>query len=45
MKYLATVYGNQVTWEAFPAEAGPETIAEQEAFNAEYRESGELLGT
>ncbi|MGW2589241.1 YciI family protein [Streptomyces sp. NPDC001515] len=44
MKYIAMIYGNQEKWDSFPAEAWPEAIARQEAFNAKYRESGELLG-
>ncbi|AEN12901.1 MULTISPECIES: YciI family protein [unclassified Streptomyces] len=44
MKYLAMIYGNQEKWDSFPADAWPEAIAEQEAFNRKYRESGELLG-
>ncbi|MFD7860828.1 YciI family protein [Streptomyces sp. NPDC059783] len=44
MKYIAMIYGNQEKWDSFPAEAWPEAIAAQEAFNAKYRESGELLG-
>ncbi|QIZ35492.1 YciI family protein [Saccharopolyspora sp. ASAGF58] len=44
MKYVAMIYGNQGKWDSFPAEAWPEAIAKQEAFNANYRETGELLG-
>jgi hypothetical protein len=44
MKYLMLIYGNQQKWDSFPAEAWPEAIAKQEAFNAKYRETGELLG-
>ncbi|KPC78175.1 MULTISPECIES: YciI family protein [Streptomyces] len=44
MKYIAMIYGNQEKWDSFPAEAWPEAIAKQEAFNKKYRESGELLG-
>ncbi|MEU0273376.1 YciI family protein [Streptomyces sp. NPDC006307] len=44
MKYVAMIYGNQAKWDSFPAEAWPEAIAKQEAFNAKYRASGELLG-
>lgn len=44
MKYAAMIYGNQAKWDAFPAEAWPEAIARQEAFNRRYRESGELIG-
>jgi hypothetical protein len=44
MKYLMLIYGNQEKWSSFPAEAWPEAIARQEAFNAKYRQTGELLG-
>ena len=44
MKYFAMIYGNHAKWDSFPAEAWPEAIARQEAFNRNYRESGELPG-
>ncbi|GAA5195917.1 YciI family protein [Rugosimonospora acidiphila] len=44
MKYLLLTYGNQEKWASLPAEEWPEAIAKQEAFNARYRETGELLG-
>jgi hypothetical protein len=44
VKYLLMIYGNQEKWESFPAEEWPEAIARQEAFNARYRATGELLG-
>ncbi|MFE5795775.1 YciI family protein [Streptomyces sp. NPDC056503] len=44
MKYVAMIYGSQAKWDAIPAEAWPEAIARQEAFNTKYRQSGELLG-
>jgi len=44
MKYLMPTYGNQEKWNSLPAEAWPDAIAKQEAFNAKYRETGELLG-
>ena len=44
MKYLLMIYGNQEKWDSMPREAWPEAIARQEAFNARYRETGELLG-
>nr|WP_250291698.1 YciI family protein [Streptomyces atroolivaceus] len=43
-KYVAMNDGNQAKWESFPADAWPEAIARQDAFNKKYRESGELLG-
>ncbi|MFI5067907.1 MAG: YciI family protein [Streptosporangiales bacterium] len=44
MKYLMLIYGNQQKWDSIPAESWPEAIARQEAFNAKYRDTGELLG-
>jgi len=44
VKYLLMIYGNQEKWDSMPREAWPEAIARQEAFNARYRETGELLG-
>jgi hypothetical protein len=44
MKYLMLIYGNREKWDSIPAEAWPEVIAKQEAFNQKYRETGELLG-
>ncbi len=44
MKYLLLMYGNQEKWAAIPAEAWPEAIARQDAFNNKYRATGELLG-
>jgi hypothetical protein len=44
VKYLLMIYGSQEKWESMPAEAWPDAIARQEAFNAKYRATGELLG-
>jgi hypothetical protein len=44
MKYLMLVYGNEEKWASFPAEAWPEAIAKQDAFNQKYAETGELIG-
>lgn len=44
MKYVAMIYGNQAKWDSFPAEAWPEAIAKQDAFNKKYQETGELVG-
>jgi hypothetical protein len=44
VKYLLMIYGNREKWESLPPESWPEAIAKQEAFNARYRETGELLG-
>ena len=45
MKYLLMIYGNQEKWESMPADAWADAIARQEAFNAKYRQTGELLGS
>ena len=45
MKYLLMIYGNREKWESMPADAWPEAIARQEAFNAKYRQTGGLLGS
>jgi hypothetical protein len=44
VKYLLMIYGNQEKWESMPRESWREAIARQDAFNARYRETGELLG-
>jgi hypothetical protein len=44
MKYMLLIYGNQELWDSFPAEEWPKAIAEQEAFNAQFFQTGELLG-
>ncbi|MGX7682036.1 YciI family protein [Jatrophihabitans sp. DSM 45814] len=44
MKYMLMIYANQATWEAFSAEEQRKGIAEQDAFNKRFFESGELLG-
>ena len=44
MKYLLMIYGNQEKWESMLADEWPDAIARQEAFNAKYRGTGELLG-
>ena len=44
VKYLLMIYGNQEKWQSLSPEAWREAIAKQEAFNARYRETGELLG-
>jgi hypothetical protein len=45
VKYLLMIYGNREKWESMPPDAWPGAIARQEAFNAKYRETGELLGS
>ena len=44
MKYLMMIYGNQEKWNTLQAEDWPAAIAKQEAFNAKYQETGELIG-
>jgi hypothetical protein len=44
MKYLLLIYGNQEKWASIPAEAWPEVIARQDAFNRKYQATGELIG-
>jgi hypothetical protein len=44
MKYIAIIYGNKELWESFPPEEAARAIAQQDAFNKRYAESGELLG-
>ena len=44
MKYMLIIYGNQELWDSIdPADYGRE-VAEFDAFNKKYYESGELLG-
>ena len=44
MKYMLIIYGNQELWDSIdPADFGRE-VAEFDAFNKKYYESGELLG-
>ena len=45
VKYLLMIYGNREKWESFAPGDWPAAVARQEAFNAKYRESGELLGS
>ncbi|MGX1811599.1 YciI family protein [Nocardia sp. NPDC055321] len=44
MKYLLLIYGNQEKWDSIPPAEWPRVVAEQEAWNARYRATGELLG-
>ena len=44
MKYLIMIYGNRELWESFSAEERAELIAAHDAFNEEFRHTGELLG-
>ncbi len=43
MKYLMLIYGNEQVWNSVDAEKFTELVAEVDAFNADLRESGELV--
>jgi hypothetical protein len=45
LKYLLMIYGNREKWESLATEDWRAAVARQEAFNAKYRETGELLGS
>jgi hypothetical protein len=44
MKYMIIIYGNQELWESFSPEEFQQAIADQDAFNRTFTETGELLG-
>jgi hypothetical protein len=44
MKYMIIIYGNQELWESFSGEEFQKALAEQDAFNRTFKETGELLG-
>ncbi|WP_026412157.1 YciI family protein [Actinomadura oligospora] len=44
MKYLALIYGNQEKWDAIPPEVFADVVDRQNAFNAKYKATGELVG-
>lgn len=44
MKYLLMIYANQQTWEGFGPDDWTKAIAEQDAFNAKFFGTGELIG-
>jgi len=44
MKYMVIIYGNKDLWQSFPPDVAARGIAEVDAFNRKYMESGELLG-
>ena len=44
MKYLLMIYANQETWAGLSREEWTAGIAEQDALNQEFFETGELLG-
>ncbi|QFZ23009.1 YciI family protein [Saccharothrix syringae] len=43
MKYLMLIYGNEQVWNSVDADGFARLVAEVDAFNAELRESGELV--
>ena len=43
MKYLMLIYGNEQVWNSVDAEQFGRLVAEVDAFNADLRESGELV--
>ncbi|MTD15794.1 hypothetical protein GIS00_17810 [Nakamurella sp. YIM 132087] len=43
MKYLLSLYGNKELWASIPAEDWPGIIATQDAFNAKYAATGEMI--
>lgn len=43
MKYIAIIYGNKELWESFSPEEAARAIAETDALNKRFAESGELL--
>ena len=44
MKFLAIIYGNDELWASYSPEDTAKHIAEQDAWNAKYAGTGELLG-
>jgi hypothetical protein len=43
MKYITIIYGNKDLWQSFTPDEAAKAIAEVNAFNHRYTESGELL--
>jgi hypothetical protein len=43
MKYLMLIYGNEQVWNSVDADEFAELVAEVDAFNADLRDSGELV--
>ncbi|MFG2002914.1 YciI family protein [Spirillospora sp. NPDC048911] len=41
---MIIIYGNQELWASYPADEMQRAIAEQDAFNRKYKDTGELLG-
>jgi hypothetical protein len=44
MKYITIIYGNKDLWQSFTPEEAAQAIAEVDAFNRRFMESGELIG-
>ncbi len=44
MKYLLLIYGNAEKWASIKPEDRPAEIAKQDAWNAKFKATGELLG-
>src|SRR3984885_14356416 len=43
MKYITIIYGNKDLWQSFAPDVTAKLIAEVDAFNRRYQQSGELL--
>jgi hypothetical protein len=43
VKYLMLIYGNEQVWNSVDADGFAKLVAEVDAFNADLRESGELV--
>jgi hypothetical protein len=43
MKYLMLIYGNEQVWNSVDADEFAQLVAEVDAFNADLRDSGELV--
>ncbi|PSL56967.1 hypothetical protein B0I31_103727 [Saccharothrix carnea] len=43
MKYLMLIYGNEQVWNSVDAQEFAKLVADVDAFNADLRESGELV--
>jgi hypothetical protein len=43
MKYMVIIYGNKDLWSSFAPEDAGKAIAQVDAFNTKYHQSGELL--
>jgi hypothetical protein len=44
-RFLAIIYGNRRTWASFSTEESAAGVAAQDAFNAKYRATGELVAS